>query len=61
MTLDIVPGRHNRHYWRDDAPDYLDDEEDIEEADRQEREEREYDRADFLHDERIERELCKEG
>ena len=40
------------HYWRDDAPDYLDGEEDIEEADRREREEREYDRADFLYDER---------
>ena len=45
------------HYWRDDAPDYLDDEWDIEEADRREREEREYDRADFLYDERKEREI----
>lgn len=61
MTLDIVHGRHNRHYWRDDAPDYLDDECDIEEADRREREEREMAHADFLHDERIERELINKG
>ena len=57
MTLDIVPGRHNRHYWRDDAPNYLDDECDIEEADRQDRLSRELDRADFLYDERKEKEI----
>ena len=49
------------HYWRDDAPDYLDGEEDIEEADRREREEREMAHADFLYDERIERELINKG
>ena len=53
MTLNIVPGRHSRHYWKDDAPDYLDGEEDIEEADRQERIDRELDEADRIYNERI--------
>ena len=57
MSLHIL--KQQNHYWRDDAPDYLWEENDEEAEDRFNREQSELERADFLYDERIERGLCK--
>jgi hypothetical protein len=53
MAVDT--SRHFNDDSRYDAPDYLDGEEDLRIADAENRERIDAERADFLHDERIER------